>query len=162
MTSLAQLTPLGGADPGADVMGAASLASIVLAPGRGYDRGQVDELRRQAVNTVSYLQAQTEIYKARLAELQARLDLRLSAEELARGLVVLAKELRRQLGDNAQIAERNWAGTELAAIISASSDDLASSLAEKFPSRIAKLAHAPDDRSASWLMEAISDAGRLQ
>ena len=146
---------VGGTDPGADVLGVASLAVVKFEPGRGYRRGQVDEWRKRALNTVAHLEAEVEALRVQVGDMRRRLDADVGVAGLARGLAFLASELRQLLAD--QDAERTWAGQELAAIVSAASDDLACELAESFPGRVDELAHGSvaSSRPASWLVQAI-------
>lgn len=146
---------VGGTDPGADVLGVASLAVAKFEPGRGYRRDQVDEWRRRALNTVAHLEAEIEALRVQVGDMRRRLDADVDVTGLARGLAFMASELRQVLAD--QDAERTWAGQELAAIVSAASDDLACELAESFPARVDELAHGAtsSSRPASWLVQAI-------
>ena len=156
MPALAHQQPVvGGADPGADFLGAASLAAMALRPGRGYRRDDVEEMRRRASNTVAHLEAEVETLRVQVGAMRSRLEADLGPGALARGAAWLARELRELFADRE--AERTWAGQELATIVSAASDDLSAELAEAFPGRVADLARgaSASGRPAAWLVEAI-------
>jgi hypothetical protein len=146
---------VGGADPGADYVGAASLAAQPLRRGRGYRRQDVEELRRRASNSVAHLEAEVEALRVQVGGLRRRLGTELGPEALARGAAWLARELRELFAG--RDAERAWVGEELQTIVTASSDVLAHELVEAFPTRVAELVRGdgPPSRPASQLAQAV-------
>ncbi len=135
--------PLGGADPGADYSGAATLASVRLSRVTlgGYSPAQVEDLRRRALNTIAYLEAQVEALQVQLQGMRAALEAGFGPVELARGLVFLAKALRDSFGEG-QDLERAWAAEELAVIVSGP-PEASDEHARVFPSRLAELVGPP-------------------
>jgi len=110
--------PAGGTDPGADYVGAATLASLRLprvALG-GYAAEQVDDFRKRAINSVAYLEAKVEGLRAQLQAIRATLDSGLGPDELARGLAFLARAVRTAFDDMSS-PELSWIAEELAYII---------------------------------------------
>jgi hypothetical protein len=133
--------PLGGTDPGADYSGAATLASVRLSRVAigGYDQGEVEGLRKRALNTIAYLEAQVEALQVQLQSLRSVLETS-GPEALGKGLVVLAKSLRASFGPD-QGLELAWAAQELATIVSAPAE-VSDEHASTFPAQLAQLARA--------------------
>ena len=133
--------PLGGTDPGADYSGAATLASVRLSRVAigGYDQGEVEDLRKRALNTIAYLEAQVEALQVQLQSLRSVLEAS-GPEALGKGLVSLAKALRASFTP-AQELELAWAAQELATIVSAPAE-ISDEHARTFPTQLAQLAQA--------------------
>src|SRR5579875_2480963 len=126
---MAESIPLGGTDPGADYSGAATLASVRLSKVTigGYDPGEVEALRKRALNTIAYLEAQVEALQVQLQSMRSLLDAS-GPEALAKGLVLLAKALRARFDDQ-----------EVATIITAPAA-VSEQHAQVFPTRLAEFA----------------------
>jgi hypothetical protein len=135
---MAESIPLGGTDPGADYSGAATLASVRLSKVTigGYDPGEVEALRKRALNTIAYLEAQVEALQVQLQSMRSLLDAS-GPEALAKGLVLLAKALRARFDD--QEAALAWAAQEVATIITAPAA-VSEQHAQVFPTRLAEFA----------------------
>ena len=133
--------PLSGTDPGADYSGAATLASVRISRVAigGYDQGAVEDLRKRALNTIAYLEAQVEALQVQLQSLRSLLEAS-GPEALGKGLVSLAKVLRASFSP-AQELELAWAAQELATIISAPAE-VSEEHASTFPAQLAQLAQA--------------------
>lgn len=133
--------PLGGTDPGADYSGAATLASVRLSRVAigGYDQGEVEVLRKRALNTIAYLEAQVEALQVQLQSLRSVLEAS-GPEALGKGLVSLAKALRSSF-DPTQELELAWAAQELGIIISGPVE-LSEEHARAFPAQLAQLSRA--------------------
>lgn len=133
--------PLGGTDPGADYSGAATLASVRLSRVAigGYDQGEVEDLRKRALNTIAYLEAQVEALQVQLQSLRSVLEAS-GPEALGKGLVSLAKALRSSFSPTQEL-ELAWAAQELATIISAPAE-ISDEHASSFPTQLAQLAQA--------------------
>jgi hypothetical protein len=130
--------PLGGTDPGADYAGAATLASVRISRVAlgGYAQDEVEALRRRALNTIAYLEAQVEALQVQLQAMRSVLEAS-GPDALGKMLVALAQALRSSFGEGHEL-ELAWAVEELGTIILAP-EDVAEEHARAFPDRLAGL-----------------------